>query len=98
MEWLKATWMGAPHWFWIGFLVTVIVNEIITHMKWTRAGSLFQGALKLVLKTPVIGKIIEAIPIVGDVLKKMSEPAVLPKDGPVKVIGVEPPPPIREGE
>jgi hypothetical protein len=71
VDWLKAPLWGAPHWLWIvTFVVLPGLNELVNRMKWTRAQSILQAVIGVLLKLPVVGRVW----IIGDVLRAVATP------------------------
>src|SRR5690349_11772880 len=66
---LLYVFLGMPVWAWAIVAALVALNEAITRGKWTRAQSAFQGAIRFLLAIPALGKVLAAMPLLGDVLK-----------------------------
>lgn len=70
--WLLHPWMGAPTWVWCLVLFIGGVNEIVQRAQWTRAQSVLQGLAVFVISIPILGALLQAIPLIGWLLRKIA--------------------------
>lgn len=73
-EFLLHPLWGLPKWGWLVLLVAMLVNEIFSWTKKTRAQSTLQALVRLVLKLPVVGAVMTRVPVVGFILKYLAGP------------------------
>lgn len=67
-----------PVYFVILIAALGLANQIVKVAKWTAAQNLTEGIARGVLKIPVVGTWIATVPILGDVLHFIANPAVGP--------------------
>jgi hypothetical protein len=73
-EFLLHPLWGLPTWGWLVLVVAMLVNEIFSWTKKTKAQSTLQALVRLVLKIPVVGAVAKRVPVVGFLLKYLAGP------------------------
>ena len=74
IEFLEAPLWGLPRWGWALLVVAMLVNEIFSWTKKTRAQSTLQAIVRFILRLPVISAVIVRVPIVGTILSYLAGP------------------------
>lgn len=67
-------WLGMPWAAWCMLGFALLLNEIISWAKWTRAQGLLQGLARLVLAIPLVAPILARFPVVGWALTRIAGP------------------------
>ena len=87
---------GAPVWAWLVFgVVFPIANEVVERVKWIKGQSILQAIARILLTSPVIGKIVQMSPLLGDLIRLATGNAyvraTMPKAGIGKLVSGAPP-------
>lgn len=62
---LKFNLLFMPVWAWLASVGLVASSEIINRAKWTKAETLLQGSIRMVVAIPGVGVLLLKLPVLG---------------------------------
>lgn len=75
---LKFNLLFMPVWAWLLSVSLVAVSEIINRAKWTKAETLLQGSIRMIVAVPGVGVLLLKMPMLGlalQIVGKIDDPA-----------------------
>jgi len=73
-----------PVWAWLLSLALVATSELINRAKWTKAETLLQGSIRMIIAIPGVGVVLMRLPVLGlalQIVGKIDDPPA-PPSGP----------------